>query len=92
MPGRYIDELRRITREQSGRAQENIAGGSSGQRGQEKRGARWPYGPLAVLAVILALVGAGWLLAQQMVADSKLQDCVMSGRKNCVEPVVSAGR
>jgi hypothetical protein len=89
MPGRYSDELRRITREQSGRQE---AAASSEQGGPQKPRPRWRYGPLAVFAFILALAGVGWMLVQQMTADSKLQDCVMSGRKNCVAPVESAGR
>lgn len=89
MPGRYSDELRRITREQSGRQE---AAAEAEQAGQPKSGARWRYGPLVVFAFVLALAGVGWLLVQQMTADSKLQDCVMSGRKNCVAPVESGGR
>jgi hypothetical protein len=48
------------------------------------RGARAsrPYGWIGLLAVVVLVVG-GWLLVRQMAADAKLQDCVMSGRKNC---------
>jgi cell division septal protein FtsQ len=48
------------------------------QHGRARR-----YAPLAALLVVLVLAGVGWLLVRQMMADSKLQDCVMSGRKNC---------
>jgi hypothetical protein len=41
------------------------------------------YGPLLVLLAVLVLAGGGWLLVSQLMTDSKLQDCVMSGRKNC---------
>jgi hypothetical protein len=59
----------------------------------EPRAAKgWKYGPLAVFGVIVVLAGTGWLLLQQMMADAKLQDCVMAGRKNCVAPVESGGR
>lgn len=54
MGERYVDRLRRITREQA---------------------------------------GGGWLIVRRIMADSKLQDCVMSGRKNCAPVEVdSAGR
>ena len=80
MPGRYIDHLRRITREQGGLPDAPPSGGDGGER---RPTWRRRYGPLFTLFLILALVGVGWLLMQRMMADSKLQDCVMSGRKNC---------
>jgi hypothetical protein len=89
MPGRYSDELKRMTRAKSERLD---AGGPSAQEPGQPDRARWRYGPLLVVAVVAALTGVGWLLLQQMTADAKLQDCVMSGRKNCVPPVMSAGR
>jgi hypothetical protein len=90
MPGPYTDELRRITRAQSARLEESPAGsGASG--GKNTSRPRWRHGPLLALAVVLVLAGAGWLLVQRMMSDAKLQDCVMSGRKNCapleVDPV-----
>ncbi|HVY44242.1 MAG TPA: hypothetical protein VHB21_00125 [Minicystis sp.] len=39
---------------------------------------RWPL----VLAVIAVAVG-GFLLARKLAEVSRIQDCVMSGRKNC---------
>ena len=33
--------------------------------------------------VIVVLVVGSWFLVQNLVAMSKLQDCVMSGRHNC---------
>ena len=79
MPGRYADELRRMTRAQDG-------GGSTAQaedppsvrRGRSRRGL------LLGGLLLLVLIGGGWMLVRQMLADSKLQDCVMSGRKNCI--------
>ena len=41
-----------------------------------------PFGPLA-LVVIAALVVGGWLLIQRLSADSKMQDCIGAGRRNC---------
>ena len=80
MPGRYADQLRRITRKQS---DQRAVPTESGTPAQPPR-PRSPYAPFLIAGVIVALVGVGWLLMQQMTADSKLQDCVMSGRKNCV--------
>jgi hypothetical protein len=38
-----------------------------------------------VMLVIFALAAAAWLLADKFAAMSRIQDCVMSGRKNCVQ-------
>jgi hypothetical protein len=86
MGGRYLDELRRIARAQS--ATTAAPGPAPEEPGPApRRGGR----SLFTVLVILVLVGAGWLMIRQLVADAKLQDCVMSGRKNCVpievEPV-----
>jgi hypothetical protein len=78
VPGRITDELRRITREQGG-----ITPMPEGEPSQRSTPVR-RYGSLLVLLAVLVLVGGGWLLVRQLIADSKLQDCVMSGRKNCV--------
>jgi hypothetical protein len=42
-----------------------------------------PKRALAVLALMLALALGGWFLVERMSSDSSIQDCVMSGRKNC---------
>jgi hypothetical protein len=86
--GRYGDELRRMTRARGGAGEPESAAEGAG----EARGAR-RYGPLIGLVVALILAGVGWLVIRQVMADSKLQDCVMSGRKNCAPVEVdSAGR
>jgi hypothetical protein len=81
MPLRYSDRLRKITRGQSERE-----GGDGRARDvpppEESSGWRRHAVPATVLVVAL-LAGLGWLLARQMRADAALQDCVMSGRKNC---------
>ncbi len=49
-----------------------------------------PYdskGPLIALFVVLGLAVAGWFLLQNLYSESKLQDCVASGRRNCGEQV-----
>jgi hypothetical protein len=43
-----------------------------------KRRARWP-----LVVVVVALVAGGWVLARKLQQVSRIQDCVMSGRKNC---------
>jgi hypothetical protein len=40
---------------------------------------------LVVMLIIFALAAASWFLAEKFVAMSQIQDCVMSGRKNCVQ-------
>jgi hypothetical protein len=79
VPGRITDELRRITREQGA----DLAPGPQSEPGAADSPRR-RYGPLLALLGVLVLTGLGWLLVRQLMADSKLQDCVMSGRKNCV--------
>jgi len=88
MPGRYTDELRRITRAQQGGPTEP----APGEGGDRPTGAR-RYGPLIALAVVATVAGLGWLVVRQMMADAKLQDCVMAGHKNCAPVEVdSSGR
>jgi hypothetical protein len=38
-----------------------------------------------VMLFILGLAAASWFLANKFVEMSKIQDCVMSGRKNCTQ-------
>ena len=40
-------------------------------------------GPLVALVVVALLFAIGWLLAHQLYAGSKMEDCVLSGRTNC---------
>jgi hypothetical protein len=35
------------------------------------------------LGVVVLLFVVGWLLAHELYADSKMEDCLMSGRTNC---------
>ena len=42
----------------------------------------WPF-----VLLVLGLCAAGWFLASWMQQSSQIQDCVMSGRKNCGEPI-----
>ena len=45
--------------------------------------------PLIALLIFIALAIAGWFLVRAMMRESRLQDCVMSGRRNCA-PIESA--
>jgi hypothetical protein len=50
---------------------------SASNRGPRKRN------PLVFFVVFLVLAVMGWFLIQNLSATSKLQDCMMAGRKNC---------
>ena len=36
------------------------------------------------LVVVLVLAGLGWLLVHELQAKAKLEDCMLSGRRDCV--------
>ena len=38
---------------------------------------------LIALGVVVLLFVVGWILARELYADSKMEDCLMSGRTNC---------
>jgi len=40
-------------------------------------------GPLVALGVVVLLLVIGWLLAHELYANGKLEDCLLSGRTNC---------
>jgi hypothetical protein len=77
VPGRITDQLKRITREQGGVE----APAPDAPRSPEAPAKR--YGPLIALAVVVVLVAVGWVVIDRLMAVSRMQDCVMSGRKNC---------
>jgi cell division septal protein FtsQ len=39
---------------------------------------------LVALGVIVVLFVIGWVLTRELYSNSKIEDCVMSGRTNCV--------
>ncbi|MBW7973208.1 hypothetical protein [Bradyrhizobium sp. BR 10289] len=55
---------------------------SKPQSGGNRRGA------IAGLVIAIVILGIGWWLARDLTAASKMQDCLMSGRRNCsvIEP------
>ena len=42
-----------------------------------------PQKALLVLVIVLALAGVAWLLLQKLMDEGSLEDCVMSGRRDC---------
>jgi hypothetical protein len=46
---------------------------------------------MIALGVVVLLFLVGWFLARELYADSKMEDCVMSGRTNCA-PLDTSGR
>jgi cell division septal protein FtsQ len=47
-------------------------------RGNTSRRASW-----VALGVIVVLFVIGWVLTRELYSNSKIEDCVMSGRTNC---------
>lgn len=80
MAGRLTEQLREATRAQS-QLRPVQSGETSGRAVEPKR----PHGPFGwfSLLILAALFVGGWLLVRRLQADAKIQDCVMSGRKNC---------
>lgn len=40
-------------------------------------------GPMMALGVVVVLFVIGWVLAHELYAGGKMEDCLMSGRTNC---------
>jgi hypothetical protein len=55
-----------------------------GQNGNQR-------GPLIALAAVVVLFVVGWLLAHELYATGRLEDCLMSGRTNCA-PIEAPSR
>jgi hypothetical protein len=39
---------------------------------------------MIALGVVVVLFVVGWILARELYANDKIEDCVMSGRTNCM--------
>jgi cell division septal protein FtsQ len=39
---------------------------------------------LVALGVVIVLFVVGWFLTRELYSNAKIEDCVMSGRTNCV--------
>lgn len=46
---------------------------------------------MIALAVVVLLFVVGWVLAHELYANGKLEDCLLAGRTNC-EPIQSPGQ
>jgi hypothetical protein len=46
---------------------------------------------IVLLVIVVALVG-GWFLVRGLVANARLEDCLMSGRRNCAPIDAAAGQ
>lgn len=46
---------------------------------------------MIALGIVVLLFVVGWFLAHELYADSKLEDCLMSGRTNC-QPIQAPDR
>jgi hypothetical protein len=58
-------------------------------RDNSKNGSR--RGPLIALGIVVFLFVIGWLLARELYANGKLEDCLLSGRTNCA-PIEAPAR
>jgi len=48
-------------------------------------------GPFIAFGAVVFLFLVGWLLARELYSDSKMEDCLMSGRSNCA-PIEAPSR
>jgi hypothetical protein len=39
---------------------------------------------LVALGVVIVLLVIGWIVTRELYSNSKIEDCVLSGRTNCV--------
>jgi hypothetical protein len=46
---------------------------------------------MVALGIVVLLFVVGWVLARELYANGKLQDCLLSGRTNCA-PIQSPGQ
>jgi hypothetical protein len=85
VPDRLTEQLRNAARAYG--EKHSVDPGEGPGPGGPGGGGPFGWFTFVVLAV---LVGGGWFLLREMQADSKLQDCLMSGRKNCAPIDTSA--
>ncbi len=79
MAGRPTEALRKATREY-GRLHPVDAGRDADDDAEP--GAHGPFGWVSLLIRAVVVLGS-WFVIRELQADSKMQDCVWSGRKNC---------
>jgi len=54
--------------------------GGADDAGESSRTA--PFGPVSLVIIVVLVIGT-WFLIQSLSADTKMQDCIQSGRRNC---------
>jgi hypothetical protein len=64
-------------------------GGQDGKQNGNQDGNR--RGAVVGLAAVVVLFVVGWLLAHELYANGRMEDCLMSGRTNCA-PVETSPR
>lgn len=79
MPGRITDELRRVAQAYGERHPVESLEDDLPKGAPERR----TYLRVLSIALLVGLMIGGWFLVRQLQANAKLQDCVMSGRRNC---------
>jgi hypothetical protein len=73
------------------RPKEEGAGAAAALAAEGKARRQRPF-PWVFMILVAVMLGGGWFLVQAMSDDAKLQDCGMSGRKNCVPVDPKLGR
>jgi hypothetical protein len=59
-----------------------VADNNNNNRKPSEAGSR--RASLVALGVVVLLFVIGWILTHELYSNSKIEDCVMSGRTNCV--------
>jgi hypothetical protein len=57
---------------------------------EESDGRTHPFGWVGLIVIAVLVVG-GWFLITNLSDETKMQDCIQSGRRNCA-PIDTAGR
>jgi hypothetical protein len=57
---------------------------------EESDGRTHPFGWVGLIVIAVLVVG-GWFLITNLSDETKMQDCIQSGRRNCA-PIDTAGK
>ena len=85
----------RVTDDQHGKGDKGEKGEKREKGGEEDdseldEGRTSPFGWVSLVVIVVLVVGT-WFLVQRLMADSTMQDCVQSGRRNCA-PIENTGQ
>jgi hypothetical protein len=58
-----------------------VAENNNGEPGRDSTNRR---ASLVALGVVVVLFVLGWILTRELYSNQKIEDCVLSGRTNCV--------